>query len=100
MEEVRRLNTEFGTTVFLTTQYLEEADELAGRIAIIDYGKIVKEGSPADLKASIGAPTLRIDIDPQNLDKAQSVLSDFGIDRPARDGRVRDRPRWRCRQSR
>ena len=87
-EEVRRLNTEFGTTVFLTTQYLEEADELAGRIAIIDYGKIVREGSPADLKASIGAPTLRIDIDPQNLDKAQSVLSDFGIDRPARDGRV------------
>ena len=87
-EEVRRLNSEFGTTVFLTTQYLEEADELAGRIAIIDYGKIVREGSPADLKASIGAPTLRIDIDPQNLDNAQSVLSGFGIDRPARDGRV------------
>ena len=87
-EEVRRLNSEFGTTVFLTTQYLEEADELAGRIAIIDYGKIVREGSPAELKDSIGAPTLRIDIDPENLDNAQSVLSGFGIDRPARDGRV------------
>jgi len=87
-EEVRRLNSEFGTTVFLTTQYLEEADELAGRIAIIDYGKIVREGSPAELKDSIGAPTLRIDIDPENLDDAQSVLSGFGIDRPARDGRV------------
>ena len=87
-EEVRRLNSEFGTTVFLTTQYLEEADELAGRIAIIDFGKIVREGSPAELKDSIGAPTLRIDIDPQNLDNAQSVLSGFGIDRPARDGRV------------
>ena len=87
-EEVRRLNSEFGTTVFLTTQYLEEADELAGRIAIIDFGKIVREGSPAELKDSIGAPTLRIDIDPQNLDNVQSVLSGFGIDRPARDGRV------------
>ncbi len=87
-EEVRRLNSEFGTTVFLTTQYLEEADELAGRIAIIDFGKIVREGSPAELKDSIGAPTLRIDIDPQNLDNAQLVLSGFGIDRPARDGRV------------
>ena len=87
-EEVSRLNSEFGTTVFLTTQYLEEADELAGRIAIIDFGKIVREGSPAELKDSIGAPTLRIDIDPQNLDNAQSVLSGFGIDRPARDGRV------------
>ncbi len=87
-EEVRRLNFEFGTTVFLTTQYLEEADELAGRIAIIDYGKIVRQGSPEELKNSIGAPTLRIDIDPKSLDNAQSVLSGFGIDRPARDGRV------------
>jgi energy-coupling factor transporter ATP-binding protein EcfA2 len=44
-DEVRRLNAE-GTTVFLTTQYLEEADELAGRVAIIDGGKIVREGAP------------------------------------------------------
>ncbi|MFY7869120.1 MAG: ATP-binding cassette domain-containing protein, partial [Exiguobacterium sp.] len=43
--EVRRLNEEFGTTIFLTTQYLEEADELADRIAIINHGKIVSEGT-------------------------------------------------------
>ena len=50
-EEVRRLNAE-GTTVFLTTQYLEEADELAGRVAIIDNGRIVREGQPEALKAA------------------------------------------------
>ncbi|MDE0927334.1 MAG: ATP-binding cassette domain-containing protein [Acidimicrobiales bacterium] len=87
-EEVRRLNQDQGTTVFLTTQYLEEADELAGRIAIIDEGRLVREGTPAELKASVGAPTLRIDIDPEHVDQAQSVLSRFGIDRPARNGRV------------
>ena len=51
-EEVRRLNAELGTTVFLTTQYLEEADELAGRIAIIDRGRLVREGSPCLLYTS------------------------------------------------
>ncbi len=45
-DEVRRLNSELGTTVFLTTQYLEEADQLAGRVAIIDGGRIVAEGTP------------------------------------------------------
>ncbi len=55
-EEVRRLNTEFGTTVFLTTQYLEEADELAERIAIIDDGVIVREGTSTALKEAVGAP--------------------------------------------
>ena len=45
-EEVRRLNGEAGTTVFLTTQYLEEADQLAGRVGIIDGGRIVAEGTP------------------------------------------------------
>ena len=58
-EEVRRLNDE-GTTVLLTTQYLEEADQLADRVAIIDHGKIVKEGTPTALKAAVGAPTLLI----------------------------------------
>ena len=60
-EEVRRLNAE-GTTVFLTTQYLEEADELAGRVAIIDDGRIVREGSPQALKAAIGADTLVVSV--------------------------------------
>ena len=53
-EEIERLNTEEGTTVFLTTQYLEEADALARRIAIIDRGTIVAEDSPEELKRSLG----------------------------------------------
>ena len=60
-EEVRRLNAE-GTTVFLTTQYLEEADELAGRVAIIDNGRIVREGNPQVLKTAIGADTLVVSV--------------------------------------
>ncbi len=53
-EEVRRLNTELGTTIFLTTQYLEEADELAGRVGIISRGRIVAEGTPEELKRRVG----------------------------------------------
>src|SRR4051812_9825634 len=58
-EEVRRLKAE-GTTVFLTTQYLEEADQLADRVGIISAGKIVAEGTPAALKAQVGKPHLDI----------------------------------------
>ncbi|MFD4023245.1 ATP-binding cassette domain-containing protein [Streptomyces sp. NPDC058576] len=53
-QEVRRLNRELGMTVFLTTQYLEEADELADRVGIINRGKLVAEGTPAELKRAIG----------------------------------------------
>src|ERR687883_369148 len=49
-EEVERLSSEDGVTVFLTTQYLEEADVLADRVGIIDHGRIVAEGTPAELK--------------------------------------------------
>ena len=58
--EVRRLNEQLGMTIFLTTQYLEEADELADTISIIDQGKIVKSGSPAALKASLGKESLNL----------------------------------------
>src|SRR5918998_275712 len=57
-QEVARLARERGVTVFLTTQYLEEADLLADRVAIIDHGRIVAEGSPDALKAQIGRPSL------------------------------------------
>jgi ABC-2 type transport system ATP-binding protein len=57
-EEVARLRREDGVTVFLTTQYLEEADVLADRVGIIDQGKIVAEGTPAELKAEIGRPSV------------------------------------------
>ena len=53
-EEVRRLNRELDMTIFLTTQYLEEADELADRVGIINDGRLVAEGSPATLKRSVG----------------------------------------------
>lgn len=62
-EEVRRLNEEMGMTLFLTTQYLEEADELADRVGIIDAGKLVAEGTPADLKRSIGIDVITAHID-------------------------------------
>jgi ABC-2 type transport system ATP-binding protein len=61
-EEVRRLNEQQGVTVFLTTQYLEEADALAERVAIIDGGKVVAEGTPDELKRSIGADLIVVTI--------------------------------------
>ena len=78
-EEVRRLNKELGTTVFLTTQYMEEADQLAARIAIIDEGRIVAEGTAARLKAKVGDPTLRVAIGRhEDLDAATKVLARYG----------------------
>lgn len=59
-EEVARLAREDGVTVFLTTQYLEEADVLADRVGIIDQGRIVAEGAPAELKAGIGRPSVHV----------------------------------------
>ena len=61
-EYLRRLHREERMTIFLTTQYMEEADQLCGRIAIIDQGKIVAEGSPAELKAGIGADVITVRI--------------------------------------
>jgi ABC-2 type transport system ATP-binding protein len=63
-DELRRINAR-GTTVFLTTQYLEEADQLCDRLAIINDGLIVREGTPAHLKADVGE---RLDIESPSLD--------------------------------
>jgi ABC-2 type transport system ATP-binding protein len=60
-DEVRRINAA-GTTVFLTTQYLEEADQLCDRLAIIDAGSIVAEGSPERLKAQMGHDVVRLEL--------------------------------------
>ncbi len=59
-EEVRALNQQFGTTIFLTTQYLEEADELADRVGIISAGEIAGEGTPEELKRSVGSDVLQV----------------------------------------
>jgi ABC-2 type transport system ATP-binding protein len=85
-DEVRSLNTELGTTVFLTTQYLEEADELAGRIAIIEEGRIVREGAPEKLKAEVGAPTLVVTPVDGRLEAAKKVLLRYGEHVPTKPG--------------
>jgi ABC-2 type transport system ATP-binding protein len=78
-EEVERLSSEDGVTVFLTTQYLEEADQLADRVGIIDDGKIVAEGTPAALKAEIADPTVEaIPADPRRCEDVTRILAPFG----------------------
>jgi ABC-2 type transport system ATP-binding protein len=86
-EEVRKLNQE-GTTVFLTTQYLEEADQLADRVGIISGGKLVAEGTPGTLKAEVGQPHLELSLvdQPGNESRAEAILARFGRPLPARDG--------------
>ena len=77
--EVRRLNRELGITIFLTTQYLEEADELADNVAIIVGGKIVAEGSPAKLKASMGEESINLVFDsPELAEKGRQTLDRMG----------------------
>jgi ABC-2 type transport system ATP-binding protein len=78
-EEVGRLSADDGVTVFLTTQYLEEADVLANRVGIIDHGRIVAEGTPAQLKSEIGRPSVEvIPQEPGQRDALASVLERFG----------------------
>ena len=88
-EEIRRLRDE-GTTVFLTTQYLEEADQLCDRVGIISSGKIVAEGTPEALKSQVGVPHLDVTLADHDghgdLDRAREVLSRFGDHRPASEG--------------
>jgi ABC-2 type transport system ATP-binding protein len=84
-EEVRKLNDE-GTTVFLTTQYLEEADQLADRVGIIDEGRMAAEGTPGVLKAQIGRSHLELTISGEASERAHEILAKFGEPLPARDG--------------
>jgi ABC-2 type transport system ATP-binding protein len=82
-DEVRRLRDE-GTTVFLTTQYLEEADQLADRLGIIAAGRIVAAGTPAALKAEVGQPHLDLVLaEGSDLDRARDVVARFGDRRPS-----------------
>src|SRR5205814_3600689 len=75
-EEVRHLNTDLGMTIFLTTQYLEEADELADRVGIINQGRLVAEDTPANLKHSIGNDVIvaRLDGDAASARAAVAAL--------------------------
>ena len=86
-EEVGRLARDEGVTVFLTTQYLEEADVLADRVGIIDHGHIVAEGTPAQLKAEIGKSTVEVVPEkPDELGRLASCSRRFGDETAARPG--------------
>jgi ABC-2 type transport system ATP-binding protein len=87
-DEVRRLADE-GVTVFLTTQYLEEADVLADRVGIIDNGTIVAEGTPSQLKAEIASQTVEaVPQDPGERERLADVLRRFGPETAAAAGGV------------
>jgi ABC-2 type transport system ATP-binding protein len=78
-DEVARLSRDDGTTICLTTQYLEEADQLADHLGIIDHGKIVAAGTTEALKAEVGRPTVEvIPADHQERDRAVELLRPFG----------------------
>jgi ABC-2 type transport system ATP-binding protein len=88
-DEVARLSHDDGVTVFLTTQYLEEADQLAERVGIIDHGAIVAEGTPAALKAEIGRPTVEVTpADEVGRQAALGALERFGELVPGSPGAV------------
>jgi ABC-2 type transport system ATP-binding protein len=86
-DEVVRLKRDEGVTVFLTTQYLEEADLLADRVGIIDHGRIVAEGTPASLKADIGRPTVEaLPADGTEAAALEGILGRFGELQPSTTG--------------
>ncbi|MGI9118964.1 MAG: ATP-binding cassette domain-containing protein [Acidimicrobiales bacterium] len=80
-EEVRRVNVELGMTIFLTTQYLEEADALAARVGIIDRGRLVAEGTPAELKRSIGADVIVASVDGDTGPARRALAEVVGVER-------------------
>jgi ABC-2 type transport system ATP-binding protein len=80
-EEVRRINAQ-GTTVFLTTQYLEEADQLCDRVAIIDDGLIVARGTPEELKSQLGHDVVSVELDGADLASTQAAIGQVdGLER-------------------
>ncbi|PWR06307.1 daunorubicin/doxorubicin resistance ABC transporter ATP-binding protein DrrA [Micromonospora acroterricola] len=73
--EIIRAVVAHGTTVLLTTQYLDEADQLAGRIAVVDHGRVIAEGTPGELKSSVGSGTVHLRLrDPAQRPEAEKVL--------------------------
>jgi ABC-2 type transport system ATP-binding protein len=88
-DEVTRLAQAESLTILLTTHYLEEADQLADRLAIVSQGKIVVEGTPAELKAGLRGDAVHVELENGALDEAQRVLAGVGA-RPEQvvDGRT------------
>jgi ABC-2 type transport system ATP-binding protein len=80
-DEVRSINAT-GTTIFLTTQYLEEADELCERLAIIDHGELVAQGTPESLKAEIGKDVVSVELHGADAERTRQVIGELpGLDR-------------------
>jgi ABC-2 type transport system ATP-binding protein len=76
VHDIVRSIADGGATVLLTTQYLDEADQLAGRVAVIDHGRVVAEGTPGQLKAGVGAGTVHVRLaDPEQRPRAQQILA-------------------------
>ena len=72
-EYIRRLKEEFHMTLFMTTHYLEEADSLCDRIALIDHGKILKIGAPKELKESIGGDIIEVEVQDGSTDLSEAI---------------------------
>ena len=96
-DEVRRVNRERDVTIFLTTQYLEEADELADRVGIINRGRLMVEGTPAELKRSLGNDVIIAQVDGQAEQAKDAVQSPSGRGGSGRHGQRCDYPgvEWR-----
>jgi ABC-2 type transport system ATP-binding protein len=83
-EHIRSLRERFGMTIFLTTHYLEEADQLCDRIAIIDHGRIVEEGSPSELKDSLGGDLLTLECEGNGVEEILRAVE--GVKEVRREG--------------
>ena len=77
-EHITRLRAEHGTTIVLTTHYLEEADSMAERVVVIDHGKIIADDPPAVLKADLAGDRITVLVDPPDLGPARAVLAGIG----------------------
>jgi ABC-2 type transport system ATP-binding protein len=79
-DHIRRLRAEYGTTIVLTTHYLEEADAEAERVIVIDHGEIIADDTAADLKATLAGDLVTVVVDPGDADRAAVVLGERGAD--------------------